>query len=116
MTTTTSYISEFDAWLPDSKAVSDLRRIVEIDAGGCIEYDSGPQKVPPTADYEVVSKALIKQPKEIGFGSCFRVVVAIGGRIKDGTGIVKSKFGFATSWYDINGSLITTDFTKDTPI
>ncbi len=116
MTTTTAYISELDAWLPDSKAVSELRRVVEIDAGGCIEYDSGPRNVPANADYEVVSKALIKQPKELGFGSCFRVVVAIGGLIEDGTGIVKSKFGFATSWYNINGSLITTDFSEVTPI
>lgn len=116
MATSTAFISELDAWLPDSKAVAELRRMIEVDANGLLEYDSGPQKVPATADYEVVSKALIKQPQEVGFGSCFRVVVAIGGLIHDGSGIVTSKFGFATSWYDIDGSLITVDFSESTPV
>lgn len=90
--------------------------MIQVEANGCIEYDSGLREVPATADYEVVSKALIKQPQEVGFGSCFRVVIAIGGLIQDGSGIVRSRFGFATSWYDMEGSLITVDFLEETPI
>ncbi|GIW97581.1 MAG: hypothetical protein KatS3mg111_0914 [Pirellulaceae bacterium] len=116
MTTTTSYTSQLDSWLPDEKVIAIVRQTIEKEGEGCIEYDSGAVNVPADTTYEVVSKAFIKQPESIGFGSCFRVVVAVGGLVHDESGITKSKFGFATAWFDVGGELITIDFADKTPV
>ena len=115
MTTTTNHASELDTWLPDRQVVGDVRRIVASESQGRLELDSGTTTVPSCADYEVVSKAFIKQPANIGFGSCFRAVVAIGG-VTEANGVLESKFGFATAWYSESGNLITTDFSEVAPV
>jgi len=115
VTTTTNHTSELDTWLPDGQVVEDVRRIVESESQGRLEFDSGTIRVPSGTDYEVVSKAFIKQPSNIGFGSCFRAVVAIG-EVTEASGILESKFGFATAWYSESGSLITTDFSEVAPV
>ncbi|MDE0874545.1 MAG: hypothetical protein OSA88_11810 [Acidimicrobiales bacterium] len=115
MTTTTNHTSELDTWLPDQQVVEDVRRIVQAESQGQLEFDSGTTTVPSGTAYEVVSKAFIKQPSNIGFGSCFRAVVAIG-EVAEANGILKSEFGFATAWYSDSGNLITTDFSEVTPV
>ena len=112
----TNYLSELDSWLPDAKVIEDVRRIVESDVDGKIEFDSGVVAIPIDANYEVVSKALIKQPEDIGFGSCFRAVVAIGGTKPPVYGIVRARYAFATIWYSTSGELITIDFSEESPV
>jgi len=116
MSTTTDYLSEIDAWMPNTKVLEDIRRVVETDARGLLELDSGNIAVPPNTDYEVISKALISQPRDIGLGPCFRVVVAIGGLESTASGIQRSRFAFSTVWYTLTGEIITTDFGLNCPI
>jgi len=116
MSTTTDYISEIDAWMPNTRIRDDLRKVVESDANGLLELDSGVIAVPPNTIYEVVSKALISQHPDIGFGSCFRVVVAIGGLKTTTSGITMSNLAFSTIWYTLSGEVITVDFGLNSPI
>ncbi|MCA8994429.1 MAG: hypothetical protein KDA69_14055 [Planctomycetaceae bacterium] len=110
------YISVLDSWLPDGKILADVVRIIQGDSGGILDLDSGPVSIPTSTNYEVISKALIKQPATVGFGSCFRAVIAIGGLLEPASGILKARYAFATFWYSMSGDLITTDFETDTPV
>ncbi|HBN77886.1 hypothetical protein [Rubinisphaera italica] len=116
MTLANNYLSDLDSWLPDELVIEDVRRFIEIEAKGKLEMDSGLLVIPAGIVYEVVSKALIKQEPNIGFGSCFRAVVAVGGSTKQSSGILKALFVFVTFWYTISGKLITMDYAEETPL
>ncbi len=115
MQTPVHILSELDAWLPNAKVVEDVRQIVEAESSGQLEFDSGAVVVPAGTSSEIISKALIKQKPGFGFGSCFRVVVAIG-EATSKSGVLQAQYAFATVWYSISGELITTDFTRETPV
>jgi hypothetical protein len=72
-------IVKLQRWLPDRRALADLKKVVEIEGGRKIELDSGMISVGDNEIYEVISKSLIEERFDTNFGCCFRVDVAIGG-------------------------------------
>jgi hypothetical protein len=116
MITTTDARITLDDWIPDLKVIDDCRRIVFCDGAGKIEYDRGLLLVPATAEFEIVSKAYLAPRFEIGFGECFRTVIAIGCVDSTNNGIVRAPYGFAVLWHKIDGTLVTIDFTENCPM
>jgi hypothetical protein len=116
MTMTTDARTTLDDWIPDLKIIEDCRRIVLGDGGGKIEYDRGPVLVPDKAEFRIASKAYLAPRIDIGFGECFRTLIAIGGIDSTNNGIVRAPYGFAVLWHKIDGSLITIDFTENCPM
>lgn len=105
-----------DDWLPDSVVLRDLKTTVESDGRGEIELDSGAISIPSDANYVVVAKSWREVRFGIGLGNSFRVVVAVGGVEGVENGIVKAVHCFCTLWYTSERELITTDFSKDSPV
>ncbi len=116
MTMTTDARTTLDDWIPDSRVVDDCRRIVLAECGGKIEYDTGLVVVPEGVCFEIVSKAYLAPRVDIGFGECFRTVVAIGGIASTNNGIAKASHGFAVLWHKIDGKLITIDMMENFPM
>jgi hypothetical protein len=113
MNTTSSQTTVLEQWLPDAVVVSDLKNLIDSDASGQVELDSGTITIPSDTNYELVSKAFIEQRYDVGFGSCFRVVVAVGGVSSIEAGVIRAKYGFCTLWYSKDRTLITTDFSTE---
>lgn len=113
MTMTSIQTSALEQWLPDAIVVNDLKRLIYATTCGQVELDSGTITIPLDCDYELVSKAFIEQRYDVGFGSCFRAVVAIGGVADIDSGVVRAKYCFCTLWYSSDRKLITTDFSND---
>jgi hypothetical protein len=87
---TTEPRTTIDEWIPDDRIVDDCRRVVVEDGGGKIEYDRGVVEVPDDVRFDVVSKAYLSPRIEIGFGECFRSLVAIGGLVVTQNGIARA--------------------------
>ncbi len=113
MTTTTPQSSVLEQWLPDAVVITDLKNLIHTGSGAHVELDSGMITIPAECDYELVSKAFVEQRFDVGFGSCFRVVVAIGGVSRIDSGVIHAKYCFCTLWYSCARQLITTDFSKE---
>lgn len=109
----TPQTSTLEQWLPDAVVISDVKRIVHADAGQQVGLDSGTISIPSVCDYEIVSKSFIEQRFEVGFGNCFRVVVAIGGVSSNTSVLVEPKYCSCTLWYSEDRRLITTDLSKE---
>ena len=113
MTRTSPQTVVLEQWLPDAVVVTDLEKLIFADAGGQIELDSGTITIPIECEFELVSKAFIEQRHNVGFGSCFRVVVAIGGVSQADAGELRAGHCFCTLWYSLDRQLITTDFYEE---
>ncbi len=116
MTATADARTVLDEWIPDRKVIEDCRRIVLSDGNGKIDYDRGTVVVPDHVEFEIVSKAYLAPRIDIGFGECFRTLIAIGGIDATNNGVVLAPYGFAVLWHKTDGSLITTDFTENCPM
>lgn len=116
MTMTVPQTSTLEQWLPDAVVLTDLRRVIHADARARIELDSGTITIPFECEYELISKAFIEQRLDVGFGNCFRAVVAIGGVSGSDAGLIEAKYCFCTLWYSSDRKLITTDFSKEAQV
>ena len=113
MTGNTDNPLTLDTWLPDHQVLTDLRKVVESDDSEAIELDVDSITIPDGCQYDIVSKAFIEERLDIGFGTCFRVDVAVGGVESTAFGIVRARYCFATLWYRPNATVITIDFNRE---
>lgn len=101
-------------WLSDDQVFADLRGILES-GDSVIEFDEGAIAVDHNCICEIVSKHLMCRRFDHAFGSCFAVLVAVGGVRDIQHGVVEPRHCFATLWYTLKKELITTDFSKAMP-
>lgn len=100
--------------LPDAIVIRDMKRVIHEEAGSYVELDAGSISIPVDCAHEVISKAFIEQRFDVGFGNCFRAVVAVGGVSSIDCGLIQAKYCVCTLWYNSGGNLITLDFSKET--
>ena len=77
-----------------------------------IEIEGSSVRVPVNVGFKVVTKAVIKDRYNSGFG-VLRAQVAIGDVIDHEDGDVDAKYCFATLYYDNDCNLISSDFHKN---
>jgi hypothetical protein len=99
-----------DETLPDRKLLDDLFQVLWWEGGGTVELEGREVHIPEGTKIDIVTKACIVERFDVGFGSCFRALVAIGGVARQEFGVLTANYCFATLHYDIEGKVITTDF------
>lgn len=95
--------------LTDEKVADDLRSILD-QCSWEVEFDDQPVTVPRDLATTVVERVYFERSEEIGFGSHYRVVVAIGGLESIEHGIVIPKICFSLLYYSLDREVITSDF------
>jgi hypothetical protein len=99
-------------WIPDNTVFKDLHSTFKSFESSVIEFESGTVHIPDNCKLDIVSKAALEQRYDIGFGSCLRTIVAVGGVDRIEHGVLKPKICFAVLWYSDTGHLITVDFSE----
>ncbi len=105
-----------DNFLPDERVLDDVFLLLREDQGPegtAIEFETGRVRVPENPQVAVVTKAYLKEYYDVGFGSGYRVQVAIGGVQEEQFGILKARYCFATLYYNCEREMITADFHQD---
>lgn len=100
--------------LPDDRVKSDLASIL-LEGNGEIELDDQWVTVPADVALEIVARSFASYEFEIGFGDCYRVVIAIGGVTSCAHGIAHAGICFAMLWYSSDVRLINVDFLSAMP-
>jgi len=110
-----NFESAIDEVLPDNKITNDVQAILDqgdevsvIDLGNDMFLS-----LSKTTNIDIVTKMYLKEYYDIGFGTGYRVQVAIGGIQRKSHGILYAKYCFATLYYNAESRLITADFHKD---
>ena len=78
-----------------------------------IEFENGDVRFPANPQITIVTKAYVVERYDIGFGSGYRIQVAVGGVQEQAFGILKAKYCFATLYYNHSREAITIDFHKE---
>ena len=102
-----------DEALPDAKLLDDITSILWQEANGSVELAGKELRVPEGARIDIATKAFSLEKFEVGFGSCFRALLAIGGVDSQEFRILTARYCFATLYYNVDGTLITADFHKE---
>lgn len=112
---TVNLIEELDRLLPDSQIIEDITSILwqKGSKGAEIELERAKVLVPPNTRLEVVTKSLFKEYYDVGFGTCYRAQVAVGGVADQAHGILGAEYCFATLYYSQEQQIITVDFHED---
>ncbi|MEM8998306.1 MAG: hypothetical protein AAGF23_26215 [Acidobacteriota bacterium] len=100
--------------VPDERILADTRQILsEIDYE--VNLRAGLTRIPQDSEHAIVARTCCAYYFEIGFGSHFQVVVAVGGVASVEFGIVEAGICFFRLWYSAGGELITNDIFEDPP-
>jgi hypothetical protein len=112
---TTSDIADIlDSLLPDERLTSDLATALWTEAAGTVEIaDDVRIFVPPKTRIDVVTKAFFLERFDIGFGTTYRALLAVGGIESLDAGAPTAPYCFSTLYYDSNVRLLTIDFHRE---
>jgi hypothetical protein len=103
-----------DRTLPDERIVRDLINLLREGGDEAeIEFETGNVRIPAHPHVTLVTKSYRKEYFPIGFGSGYRVQVAVGDVEQTEYGILKAQYCFATLYYTTGPELITVDFHKE---
>ncbi len=98
--------------LPTQKILAELSGILaewghEVSVG----EEEERVNVSPDTKLELISKSALYTPYNLGFGTGFKVIVAIGGvvELEEKLSHIVAGICFITLWYNQGGKLITTD-------
>lgn len=99
--------------LPNNQILNDVSQIIWETGEGQIELEGEKNYIPKGTVVDVVTKAFFLEYFDIGFGTCYKVEVAIGGVVDEKHGIFSARYCFATLYYNQDCHLITVDFHKE---
>lgn len=102
-----------DEALPDAKLLNDIADLLWQQANGSVELEGKELRIPEGSKIDIAAKAFFLEKFDVGFGSSFRVLLAIGGVDSCEFGILTARYCFATLYYNEEGALITTSFHKE---
>lgn len=117
---TVAYVMKaLDDALTDQQIVRDVLSVLrESSLGGIVKIEIDAENaqtisIPEATPIEIVTKAFLKEYRDINFRTGYRVQVALGGIQDQKHGILYAKFCFATLYYNEQGQMITIDFHKE---
>lgn len=102
-----------DLVLPQERILADVQRLL-ADAER-VELDGEWIAIAPDCELMIVARSCHERRVEVGFGTHFRALVAVGVIREVQHGIVEPGLCFASLWYSDKGELITVDFTSSMP-
>lgn len=95
--------------IPDSKIERDLHDLL-VECRWQVELSGTTVPVAEGSEFKVIERIYIESTLEIGFGSHYRVLIAVGGLESVEHGIVIPNTCFALFYYSSSYELLTFDF------